>query len=63
MELIGEQTWKELLQACGKNVEDVGRMLRREQAFTDQDLENLQVSLKQAVNTIQIIRERAAEQV
>jgi hypothetical protein len=63
MERIGDQTWKELLQSVGKNVEAAGRMLQRKPAFTSEELSELQQTLETSAETIKRVRTSAADQV
>jgi cytochrome c556 len=49
--------WKQLRKDVGKNVEDTGRMLRREKPFTKEDLTDLRDTLNLAAESIQTIRD------
>lgn len=49
--------WTELRKEIGKVVEDSGRMLRRDPAFTKEDLTALRDTLNSAAELVQTVRD------
>lgn len=55
--------YKELLKTVGKNVEEIGKNLARDEEFTNEELQDLENALLRSSSTIKQIRDKTSGKV